>query len=179
VKLRSHHRFIEDTPRICVNHAYRLGALIAGAITELVLQPTTSPLRVILRAEPTRVLLAFGGGLEVAVALVRQPRRLGGEEIFFACPGCEREIRHLYLPHATCLCCANLKYRCQHDAANWEPLLRRAGKIRTRLGGVPGLGSPLPPKPFCVRQDYYERWIAQLVRLEAQAMAVVLAKTPM
>jgi hypothetical protein len=30
-----------------------------------------------------------------------------------------------------------------------------------------------------VRRDYYERWIAQLVRLEAQAMAVVLAKTPM
>jgi hypothetical protein len=47
----------------------------------------------------------------------------------------------------------------------------QARKLRRRLGGFPGLLSPIPPRPRHWRRDYYARAIAELVAVEATLAA--------
>jgi hypothetical protein len=110
----------------------------------------------------------------MAIMIDREPRHLGGEQVYFRCPNCGARRHHLYVrgSHALCRRCApRLSYRSKHD--HWFPAVRRAAKLRARLGGLPGLGAPLPKCPHSVRHDYYKMWIAELVSLEAQALAAL------
>jgi hypothetical protein len=73
---------------------------------------------------------------------------------------------HLYL-HAgeiACRQCLGLSYACKHTR-NTAAL--RARKLRRRLGGLPGLLSPIPPRPRHWRRDDWARAIAELVAVEA------------
>jgi hypothetical protein len=88
----------------------------------------------------------------------REPGRLGGTREWLVCPECRK---HFYILRAigtrvACRHCLGLKYKCQSETAD-DRLLRRANKLRERLGWEPGVINPPGWKPKYMRWATYER----------------------
>ena len=125
-----------------------------------------------LRAEADRVVLSYrwriaGGAwrdVREPVPIVRVPCRFGGGRPYFLCPGvvngvaCGRRVAKLYGPGRYFLCrhCYRLAHASQREGA-WDRALRRADRIRRRLGGDPGMASPFPGRPKGMWRRTYER----------------------
>lgn len=125
-----------------------------------------------LRAEDERLHLSYrvrvaeGGweDVEETVRIVRVPCRFGGTRPYFICPGvvngisCGRRVVKLHGSGRYFLCrhCYRLAHASQSEGA-WDRALRRANKIRMRLGGEPGMASPFPPRPKGMWRRTYER----------------------
>jgi hypothetical protein len=135
-----------------------------------------------LRADADGLHLTYrvrGGGesedLAETVRIVRLPCRFGGARPYFICPGvangvtCGRRVTMLYGPGPYFLCrrCCGLAHASQSEGA-WDRELRRAEKIRQRLGGDPDMAAPFPPKPKRMWRRTYER-------LREQAFAAEMA----
>ena len=137
-----------------------------------------------LRAEADRLHLAYrvriAGGewqdVEEAVRIVRVPCRLGGARSYFICPGvvngvaCGRRVAKLHGPGRYFLCrhCYRLAHASQSEGG-WDRALRRANKIRQRLGGDPGMAAPFPKKPKGMWRRTYERLREQAFEAEMLA----------
>src|SRR5262249_31213874 len=88
------------------------------------------------------------------VRIVRTPCRFGGARPYFICPGvangvsCGRRVAKLYGAGRYFLCrhCYRLAYASQSEGV-WDRALRRADKIRQRLGVEPGMEASFSPKP--------------------------------
>ena len=96
------------------------------------------------------------------------PCTFGGERPWFWCPGavngrtCGRRVAVLYGAGKYFLCrhCCDLTYECQREQV-FSRALRRAQKIRRRLGGSESMITPFPPKPKRMRwQTYSGLWQA-------------------
>ena len=125
-----------------------------------------------LRAETDRLHLSYrfrivgGEWLDVdeTVSIVRLPCRFGGSRPYFVCPGvvngsvCNRRVAKLHGPGRYFLCrhCYRLAHASQSESA-WDRALRRASKMKQRLGGDPGLTAALPLKPKGMWRRTYER----------------------
>lgn len=125
-----------------------------------------------LRAEEDRLLLSYrvriAGGeweeVEETVRIVRVPCRFGGTRPYFICPGvvngipCGRRVVKLHGPGRYFLCrhCYRLAHASQSEGA-WDRALRRANKIRVRLGGEPGMAASFPSRPKGMWRRTYER----------------------
>lgn len=125
-----------------------------------------------LRAEHDRLHLTYrmrmGSGewedVAETVRIVRVPCRFGGERPYFICPGvvngrtCGRRVAKLHGPGRYFLCrhCYRLAHTSQSEGA-WDRTLRRANKIRQRLGGDPGMAAPFPAKPKGMWRRTYKR----------------------
>ena len=125
-----------------------------------------------LRAEERRVVFSYNyrlnGGdwqsVEEPVSITGVPCRFGGTRPYFLCPGvvngvaCGRRVAKLYGPGRYFLCrhCYRLAHASQGEG-EWDRALRRANKIRMRLGGDPGLVAPFPPKPKGMWWRTYQR----------------------
>jgi len=87
-------------------------------------------------------------------------RNFGGERPWFVCPGagCGRRVALLYGPGRYFLCrhCYDLRYESQREDKTHRAL-RRAQKIRERLGGSANMTEPFPEKPKGMRWSTYER----------------------
>jgi hypothetical protein len=83
----------------------------------------------------------------------------GGSRLWFSCPDCERRASRLYLPRMearfACRRCHGLAYRCQRES-DFDRTLRRARKVRARLGGSRDLLVPFPHKPKWMRWAIYD-----------------------
>jgi hypothetical protein len=115
-----------------------------------------------LRAEAERLHLSYkvrvgdGRWEDVAevIPIVHLPCRFGGSRPFFICPGpqngtdCGRRITKLYLSRRYFLCrhCNQLTYESQFEQP-WQRVLRRANKLKQRLGIDDGIGGSFPDKP--------------------------------
>ena len=137
-----------------------------------------------LRAEHDRLHLTYRvqiGGSEwedvaETVRIVRVAPGFGGSRPYFVCPGvvnrvaCGRRVGKLYGPGRYFLCrhCYRLAYDSQSEGA-WHRTLRRANKIRQRLGGDPGMAAPFPPKPTGMWWRTYERLWDQTLEAEMRA----------
>lgn len=137
-----------------------------------------------LRAEADRLHLAYrvriAGGewqdVEEAVRIVRVPCRLGGARSYFICPGvvngvaCGRRVAKLHGPGRYFLCrhCYRLAHTSQSEGG-WDRALRRANKIRQRLGGDPGTAASFPKKPKGMWRRTYERLFEQAFEAEMLA----------
>jgi len=125
--------------------------------TPRIAQPTsTGPAR-----EEVRVVV---DGAPQELEIIRQ-ERIHGQEAFWLCPRCGSARWHLYVRNSEIACrvCFGLSYACkQHH----DTVAIRARKLRRRLGGLPGLVSPLPPRPRHWRRDYWARAIAELIAVE-------------
>lgn len=110
------------------------------------------------------------------VHIVRVPCQFGGARPYFICPGvvngvsCRRHAAKLYGAGRYFLCrhCYDLAYASQSEDA-WDRALRRATKIRMRLGGEPKVASPFPLKPRGMWQRTYDRLREQAFEAEMRA----------
>jgi hypothetical protein len=84
----------------------------------------------------------------------------GGERPWFVCPGvaCGRRVAILYGPGKYFLCrhCYDLRYESQRKDKK-DRALRRAQKIRRRLGGSANMLEPFPERPKGMHHDTYMR----------------------
>jgi hypothetical protein len=167
---------LETTPKLSIKALREAGGLLAGMSTVWLLDRTGPPLSVIVRAEavpaPARIFVAISGQAEVPVWVDRQPRHYGGEQVFLRCPTCGGSRYALHVVHGRqlgCRVCAKLMYRYKRVPYCPASALRRATKLRRRLGGV--LFGPPPSRPDWVRRDYYAQWLAELSTWEARALA--------
>ena len=96
--------------------------------------------------------------------IVRVPCPFGGARPYFICPGvvngiaCGRRVAKLHSPGRYFLCrhCYRLAHASQSEG-QWDRTLRRANKIKQRLGGDPGMAAPFPKKPKGMWRRTYER----------------------
>lgn len=139
-----------------------------------------------LRAESDRLHLTYRvricdgewENVEEPVRIICVPCRFGGSRPYFICPGvvsgvaCGRRVAKLLGPGRYFLCrhCYGLVYASQSEG-EWDRALRRANKLRMRLGGDPGTASPFPTRPKGMWHRTYERLSEQA--FEAEMMADV------
>jgi hypothetical protein len=110
-----------------------------------------------------RVCVAGGDWQEVEET-VRTPCQLGGSRPYFVCPGvvngvaCGHRVAKLFGAGRYFLCrhCHGLAYASQGEGA-LDRTLRRANKVRQRLGGEPGMAAHFPGRPKGMWQRTYDR----------------------
>ena len=120
--------------------------------------------RVILSYRHRSGLGADWEDVKEPVPLEWTPCNFGGERPWFVCPGvvnriaCGRRVAILYGPGKYFLCrhCYDLRYESQREDKN-NRALRRAQKIRTRLGGSANMMEPFPERPKGMHHDTYMR----------------------
>ena len=88
---------------------------------------------------------------------------------WLTCPLCQRRVRLLYGIDQRCACqrCAGLWHASRRKSAKGRKFLRLY-KIRQKLGGVPMLSAPFPPRPRYMHRKTYDRLRATARILEAQ-----------
>jgi hypothetical protein len=114
--------------------------------------------------------------VEETVRIVRAPCRFGGSRPYFICPGivnsvtCGRRVAKLHGSGRYFLCrhCYRLAHASQSES-KWDRALRRANKIRQRLGGDPGMASPFPSRPKGMWRRTYDRLQEQAFEAEMVA----------
>ena len=112
------------------------------------------------------------------VRIVRVGCRFGGVRPYFICPGlvngiaCGRRVAKLYGPGRYYLCrhCYRLCHASQNEGG-WDRTLRRARKVRQRLGGGPSLAEPYPLKPKGMWWRTFERLRQQADHYDRRADA--------
>lgn len=164
---------VEYSRSIDVNRLHREGCLHAGWMGGWQWNQGAEKVASInLRAEPDWLHLSYrvriAGGewdnIEEPVRVVRVPCRFGGARPYFICPGvvndiaCGRRVAKLHGRGRYFLCrhCYRLAHASQSEGT-WDRTLRRANKIKQRLGGDPGMAAPFPPKPKGMWRRTYDR----------------------
>ena len=102
--------------------------------------------------------------VEEPVSVKWTPCNFGGERPWFVCPGvvngkrCGRRVAILYGPGKYFLCrhCYDLRYGSQREDKGHRAL-RRAQKMRNRLGGSANMMEPFPEKPKGMHWSTYDR----------------------
>ena len=82
----------------------------------------------------------------------------GGKRPWFLCPACGRRCGILYAINSRLLCrkCGGLSYESQSEPSHYRAL-RKAQKIRVRLGGSANMTEPFPERPRYMHQRTYQR----------------------
>ena len=114
-----------------------------------------------------------------SVPLQRTPCNFGGARPWFECSsvsvgyGCGRRVAKLYLDGHVFACrqCCGLAYASQSENVR-DRAMRRARKIRRRLGGGPSLLDPLPDKPPRMHRWTYFRLVAKAIRAQERLLGL-------
>ena len=134
-----------------------------------------------LCAEAGRVHLSYtvrvGDGrceeMAETISIVHLRCRFGGSRAYFICPGpgdgteCGRRITKLHLSRRYFLCrhCNQLAYASQFERP-WQRALRRANKLKQRLGLGVGIAEPVPDKPKGMSVGTYGRLLDEILQAE-------------
>jgi hypothetical protein len=137
-----------------------------------------------ISAEAGRMVLSYryrqNGGdwhdVEEHIRIEYVPCRFGGCRPYFICPGvvdgvtCGRRVAKLHGSGRYFLCrhCYCLAYASQSEGT-LDRAIRRASKIRQRLGGDSGDVAPFPQKPKGMWQRTYERLREDAIEAETVA----------
>ena len=99
--------------------------------------------------------------VEVPIVLDSTPCNLGGDRVWFRCPGksCGRRVAKLYIGSSfLCRDCLNLTYLSTRENEYWRQY-SKAKKIRVRLGGSGSLLDSFPAKPKGMWwKTYWQLW---------------------
>ncbi len=112
--------------------------------------------------------------IEEDVWFDRTPCNYGGERPWFRCPHCGRRVAVLYGAGVRFLCrhCYGLPYGSQCEGAI-DRMMRKARKIRARLGASDDLDEPVWEKPKGMHWETFERLTNQSEHIaEAVDMAI-------
>lgn len=111
-------------------------------------------------------------GSSQAVELVWTPCHYGGNRYWFLCPACRQRVGVLYLGQSGFLCrhCYGLAYASQFETDR-ERMIRKARKIRHKLGASLNLLEPIMVKPKWMRHATYRK----LVRKESDVSSQVFS----
>lgn len=144
--ISTHRRLIEDYPALDVIHLARVGALVPGDHTWSWAEGGGLIVRLISLGD--RVEIRIHGCTFGEVDLTWTPCNFGGSRVWWMCPRCVRRTAKVHIISGALACrrCADLSYGSQLEREIARGL-RRARKIRERLGGRPGLVEPFPRKP--------------------------------
>ena len=111
------------------------------------------------------------------VELATTPQPFGGRRWWFVCPRTGRRAAKLYLPNGAFTFASRqayrLAYRSQRETAH-DRALRRAFKLRGRLGGHGGIGDYIA-KPKWMRWPTYERRLEEIAAAEEVVDAHLVA----
>ena len=107
------------------------------------------------------------------ISIVHLRCRFGGSRAYFICPGpgdgteCGRRITKLHLSRRYFLCrhCNQLAYASQFERP-WQRALRRANKLKQRLGIGVGIAEPVPDKPEGMSVRTYGRLLDEILQAE-------------
>ena len=176
---------VESVRALEISKLYHSGALLDGRSCNWIWSyggNETARIGLSLRADTLRLSYRFrcSGGewepIEQAVPIVWRPCRFGGARPYFRCRGivngheCLRTVTRLFGSDKYFLCrhCYRLSYGCQHED-RWDRALRRANKIRMKLGGEPGTCSAFAERPKGMRYRTYDRLREQACQSEGLA----------
>jgi hypothetical protein len=117
------------------------------------------------RVETDRLVLIYrnrqGGGewenIEEEIFFTWTPCNYGGNRQWFLCSGCNRRVVVVYGgKYYRCRHCHNLTYSSQQESKP-DRLMRKARKIRARLGASNNLSVPILFKPKNMHQKTFDR----------------------
>lgn len=175
----------EHCRSIEVNSLHRQGCLRPGWVgRSLWTRDGEQVASINMRADHDGLHLAYrvrtGGGewqdVAETVRTVRAPCRFGGTRPYFVCPGvvsgiaCNRRVAKLYGSGRYFLCrhCYRLAHASQSEDM-WDRTLRRANRIRKRLGGDPGMFARFPERPKGMWRRTFERLRNEVFDAEMRA----------
>lgn len=124
-------------------------------------------------------LTRSGEQIDYRVRLQTTRPNYGGSRWWFTCPaaGCGRRCRVLYLPPGgklyACRTCYRLTYPSQGETLP-DRCIRKANKIRRRLGGRGGRVNRFPWKPTGMHWRTYRRLREEAELAELQGMAAIV-----
>lgn len=103
-----------------------------------------------------------GGEWQQRIDIERVPCPFGGSRPWFLCPHCGQRCGTLYLGRHgfTCRTCSRVAYASTRETSG-DRAVRRAGKIRARLGWVPGVAYGHGPKPKGMHWQTFWRLVAE------------------
>jgi hypothetical protein len=110
------------------------------------------------------------------VPIVQTKCGFGGMRPWFRCPGCGRRAAKLYLGDCApflCRLCRRLAYASQ-SASPANRAIRKARKLRVRLGGSANLLDPLPGRPRRMHRRTYGRLQAAALAAEERMIGLEL-----
>ncbi len=83
----------------------------------------------------------------------------GGKRPWFLCPSCGRRCAVLYSLGSRIICrkCGRLSYESQYEPRHFRAL-RKAQKIRVRLGGSANMAEPFPSRPRYMTRRAKKPW---------------------
>jgi hypothetical protein len=117
------------------------------------------------RVETDRLVLNYrnrqNGGewenIEDEIFFTLTPCNFGGNRRWFLCPGCNRRVAVIYGgKYYRCRHCHSLTYSSQQESRP-DRLMRKARKIRARLGASNNLIDPILFKPKNMHQKTFDR----------------------
>lgn len=106
--------------------------------------------------------------IEERVVLARVVKPFGGTQTFFRCPRCSRRVTTLALGrrYFRCRICVGAAYASSQEGST-DRAMRRANKLRKRVGAEPGLGNWYT-RPKHMRRRTFERIDARIQTAEAE-----------
>ena len=149
---------VESYKTLDVNQLSEKGCLRPGCSSTCQWTDGNEVFSINLRAEAKRLHLSYPvrvGDREWrdvtdSIPIVHLRCRFGGSRAYFICPGprgtdCGRHITKVHLSNRYFLCrhCAKLAYASQFETS-WQRAIRRANKLKRRLGIDVGIAEPLP-----------------------------------
>lgn len=157
----------DDRLRLDIKALAKAGALEPGA--RATVQATRGSLAT--EALPGALVLVYrlnGAPRRDVIDLERAPCRFGGSRPWFLCPWCGRRCAGLYASTGGFCCrqCATLNYPATREDPRYRHM-RRADKLRARLGWGPGIANPRGGRPKGMHWRTYARLATEYNRHEA------------
>ena len=162
---------LPNLPQLDIRTLKRQGALPSGSV------------RLATRREELRLYVELvEGALSIhsrdgsaTIRLTHTACNYGGTRPWFCCPRCKRRVAIVYLRGSwMCRQCTGLLYECQLES-DLHRMIRKARKLRIRLGGPAALTAAFPLKPPRMHRRTYERLRLQSLLLETQISGAVAA----
>ncbi|WPL18009.1 hypothetical protein Thiowin_03057 [Thiorhodovibrio winogradskyi] len=158
-------------PQLDVRLLHREGLLFSGSSLRLSWLHLQRECEIFVRGD--QLLVTWGRGYSESVEIIWRQGTLGGRYPSLRCPNFQRSAALIY-GHDRFFGCRVFKpvaYRCQSES-RYDRTLRRAGKLRERLGWQRGVIQPVGQRPFYMNRTTFERITTQIDELTHQALGV-------